>query len=149
MDGNRYDREIGYAYKDLNGDGVDELFLLNEQNGILAVFTLRENTPVLLWHAGGYTAYTAIDDQGRLIVGEYANYNFTALAYTAYELTSEGRLNTVDYAYGDQSVRKVMQNGRVVITDVDTFRATYARTFKIVETDWNEGGRVIGFTKLG
>lgn len=148
VDGNRYDREIGYAYKDLNGDGVDELFLLNEQNGILAVFALRENTPVLLWHAGGYTAYTALDSQGRLIVGEYANYNFTAMTYSAFELTADGELNTVAYIFGDQYVRKVMQNGRVTITDVDAYRAEYARVFKIVETDWNEGGKVLGFTPI-
>ncbi len=38
----------GYAVKDLNRDGVDELVLLNEDYSIIALFSLCEGKPVLL-----------------------------------------------------------------------------------------------------
>lgn len=39
---------FGYAVKDLNGDGVDELILLESKFYVLAIFTQVDGTPVLL-----------------------------------------------------------------------------------------------------
>ena len=39
---------MGYATKDINGDGDDELVLLNKSNKIYAIFTLKDNVPELL-----------------------------------------------------------------------------------------------------
>ena len=38
----------GYAKKDLNGDGADELILLNEDYTIIAIFSYAEGKPVLI-----------------------------------------------------------------------------------------------------
>ena len=40
--------KFGYALKDLNNDGIDELVLLESKFYVLAVFTMVDNTPVLL-----------------------------------------------------------------------------------------------------
>lgn len=58
-------RAVGYAFKDLNADGVQELILFNESGAIGAVFSLSEGSPVLL---GNYTSRRMchIDAEGLL-----------------------------------------------------------------------------------
>ena len=58
-----YKFSCGYAIKDLNGDGVDELVLLNNEYYIIAVFSYADAKPVLL---GNYrTRHSAwIDEKG-------------------------------------------------------------------------------------
>ncbi len=41
-------RILGYAVKDLNGDGIDELVLLNDSYKVGAVFSMVKEKPVLL-----------------------------------------------------------------------------------------------------
>ena len=43
-----YKLSCGYAMKDLNGDGVDELVLLNNEYYIMAIFSYADGKPVLL-----------------------------------------------------------------------------------------------------
>ena len=43
-----YKLSCGYAMKDLNGDGVDELVLLNDEYYVIAVFSYADGKPVLL-----------------------------------------------------------------------------------------------------
>ena len=43
-----YNLSCGYATKDLNGDGVDELVLLNNEYYIIAIFSYANGKPILL-----------------------------------------------------------------------------------------------------
>lgn len=43
-----YKLSCGYAMKDINGDGVDELVLLNNEYYIMAIFSYADGKPVLL-----------------------------------------------------------------------------------------------------
>ena len=43
-----YKLSLGYAIKDLNGDGVDELVLLNNDYMVIAIFSMADEKPVLL-----------------------------------------------------------------------------------------------------
>ena len=43
-----YKLDCGYAQKDLNGDGVDELVLMNNDYYIMAIFSYADGKPVLL-----------------------------------------------------------------------------------------------------
>ena len=45
---------LGYAIKDINGDGVDELVLLKEDYTVLAIFTYADGKPIMV---GGYYYY--------------------------------------------------------------------------------------------
>ncbi len=60
-----YKLSCGYAVKDLNGDGVDELVLLNDDYTVVAVFSCVDGTPVML---GNYIprGYCWIDGDGLL-----------------------------------------------------------------------------------
>lgn len=56
------DNSYGYAKKDLNGDGVEELILLNDNYEILALFTEKDGKAQLV--DGAYAAW--IDQNGRI-----------------------------------------------------------------------------------
>ena len=61
----RYKYQCGYAIKDLNGDGVDELVLLNSDYTIVAIFSMVGGKPVMF---GNYNEsnYAWIDGDGRI-----------------------------------------------------------------------------------
>ncbi len=42
------DHVMGYATKDINKDGIDELVLLDDSNKLFALFTIKDGSPVLL-----------------------------------------------------------------------------------------------------
>lgn len=60
---------MGYATKDINGDGQEELVLLNRGNKVYALFTLHNNSPILLLKADQITA--AIDSDGEVCTNQY------------------------------------------------------------------------------
>ena len=41
-------KNFGYSYKDINDDGYDELFLIENTNRLYAMFTVKEKAPVLV-----------------------------------------------------------------------------------------------------
>jgi len=59
---------MGYATRDINGDGVDELVLLSKGCDLYALFTLVDKKPVLLQAMDGKNA--AIDENGVLYYTE-------------------------------------------------------------------------------
>ena len=128
VSGVEHPKAIGYAYKDLNGDGSDELFILNEDSDLITLFTLREGKSHMVWCASDCLS-AALDEKGRLKVSRYPGTSDQTMEYIIYELTPEGDLSTVEYLYGGPNIRKVMINGKQQIVDMDTFRAEYERIF--------------------
>lgn len=79
------DEEMGYDLIDLNGDGVDELVLLEEDYAIRAIFTQKNGVPVLLKKIDSTTYW--LDAEGRIRANRSKNY---LLEYSLYEVTSDG-----------------------------------------------------------
>ena len=52
---------MGYATNDINDDGVDELVLLNKSNRLSALFTLKNDSPILLLNMDKLKASIASD----------------------------------------------------------------------------------------
>jgi len=48
MGRDRYRDEIGYAFKDLNNDGIPEMMILSSGYVVLGIYTLENGIPVLL-----------------------------------------------------------------------------------------------------
>ena len=80
----------GYDEIDLNGDGLDELVILNEDYVIKAIFTQKNGTPVLLGAFGYETCW--LDGQGLIHIDRNDGYE---LEYSVYELTKKGDYNPV------------------------------------------------------
>ncbi len=105
---------IGYDEIDLNGDGQDELVLLNESYDIKAIFTRKDGIPTLLFAAFEYE-FGWLDEEGLIHVDrndyyelEYSLYEFKengeyALRYSilanenGYYLTKDGKIEQMDY----------------------------------------------------
>lgn len=84
------DPASGYDEIDLNGDGQDELVLLDEDYWIRAIFTQKNGVPVMLGVLTGEGVW--LDDQGRIHVDrEYSN----DLKYSIYEFTEQGDFNLI------------------------------------------------------
>lgn len=82
--------DVGYDELDLNGDGRDELVLMRENYGILAIFTQKRGVPVLV--ASFPTDICWLDEQGLIHVDSPSYYE---LEYSLYEFTKEGDYNLV------------------------------------------------------
>jgi len=57
----------GYARKDLNGDGNEELVLLNADYTVIAIFSMKDGRPILLDHFGMWKR-CKIDGNGYIVV---------------------------------------------------------------------------------
>lgn len=57
----------GYAIKDLNGDGIEELVLLNVNYYVVAIFSMKDGRPILLDHFGNRKE-CKIDGNGYVVV---------------------------------------------------------------------------------
>lgn len=80
----------GYDEIDLNGDGVDELVLMNEDYIIKAIFTIKNGKPVMLdalTHEEGW-----LDSEGFIHVDREDE---DVLEYSLYELTADGDYNLI------------------------------------------------------
>lgn len=67
---NNYDTpaDLGYAVKDINGDGVWELLLMTRQARIYALYTLTDGVPVFLFRS---SVTATIYENGRISYSEY------------------------------------------------------------------------------
>lgn len=65
----------GYAKKDLNGDGVEELILLTGTYDVIAIFTVKNGKAVMLDHFDG-NRYAWIDEQGLVHVHHMMSADF-------------------------------------------------------------------------
>jgi len=84
------DVDSGYAQKDINGDGVDELILMNANYEISAVFTMKENVPVMVYNSCGRSTF--IDENGRICVTNYFTPMWLDVAVYSIE---DAKLNTL------------------------------------------------------
>ena len=99
---------VGYDEIDLNGDGRDELVLLNEDYRIKAIFTQKDGVPVLLDAFGFATCW--LDDEGLIHVD---NEQYYELEYNLYELTGSGEYKLIYSLYmAEDGNRYLIQNGK-------------------------------------
>ena len=75
----------GFDQIDLNGDGEDELVILNEDYTIKAIFTMKKGKPVLLDSFAYETCW--LDEKGRIHADRLDS---KEIEYSLYEFTKEG-----------------------------------------------------------
>ncbi len=82
-----YKLSCGYATKDLNKDGKDELILMNDNYNVIALFSLENGQPVLL---GSYIprGCCTIDADGTLHI--YSNDGAADFSHMIYKLSKSG-----------------------------------------------------------
>lgn len=100
---------MGYDEIDLNGDGQDELVLLNANYDINAIFTMKNEKPALLYSA--FASETCwLDEEGLIHVDREEYYE---LEYSLYQFTKDGDFSPVYSLLQDGSgTRSLIQNGK-------------------------------------
>ena len=99
---------IGYDEIDLNGDGQDELVLMNEDYRIKAIFTQKDGVPVLLDAFAYETCW--LDDKGFIHVDNEEVYE---LEYSLYDFTRNGEYNLIySILIADNGKRYLTKDGK-------------------------------------
>ena len=80
---------FGYALRDYNGDGVDELVLMLDNHHVFAVFTQRDGAPALLLLGNDRDIW--MDENGLFYTQDTFRYG-AMITYTVYELAEDATL---------------------------------------------------------
>ncbi len=123
---------IGYDIHDLNGDGTDELILLNETYSVLAILTVRDGAPALI-----STVAETIDANGRFSAVQYAPDHRNGQQYCLWEI-ADGRRRPVicvqseyddfNHKYSDMRYYTIDRGRKIPITEEEfTELATQTR----------------------
>lgn len=88
-------KAMGYSIKDINSDGVCELFLMDKGQRIYGLFTLKENKPTLLL-SGENTTITVSAD-GTIYSSKYVK---DVCSYTRVDQIVDGHLDGFEFGYG-------------------------------------------------
>ncbi len=104
------DHPMGYDEIDLNGDGLDELVLMNEDYRIKAIFTQKDGVPALL-DTFVFSYHTCwLDDEGLIHVDRES---YDELEYSLYEFTKSGEYNFLYSILVDNYGRYLTKNGKI------------------------------------
>ena len=117
---------VGYDEIDLNGDGQDELVLMDEDYRIRAIFTLKNGDPVLLDTFALETCW--LDEDGYIHVDREDHYE---LEYSLYELTKTGEYKLIYsvLATGNNDPRYLTKDG-------ETKQITFEESLEIYYDDY-------------
>ena len=116
---------VGYDEIDLNGDGQDELVIMNEDYSIKAIFTKRNGTPVMLDSFGFETCW--LDDQGLIHVD---NREYYEIEYSLYEFTKDGDYNHLYSVFlAKYGNRYLIKNGKYELITPEKSMEIYADYF--------------------
>ncbi len=102
--------DLGYDEIDLNGDGLDELVLMDEDYRIKAIFTQKDGIPVLV-DAFVYSYHTCWLDSDGLIHVDRESYE--ELEYSLYEFTKDGEYNLHYSLFVDNYGRYLTKDGKI------------------------------------
>ena len=86
----RFNRNPGYDLIDLNGDGADELLILDEDYNIEVIFTQKDGVPVM-WNTF-FESTCWLDEKGLIHVDRE---EYQELEYSLYEFTEGGEFKLV------------------------------------------------------
>lgn len=101
---------MGYDEIDLNGDGQDELVLMNEHYRIKAIFTQKDGVPVLV-DSFVYSYQTCwLDNDGLIHVDSESYYELT---YGLYEFTKGGEYKHHYSVIADNYGRYLAKDGKI------------------------------------
>jgi hypothetical protein len=124
---------MGYDEIDLNGDGQDELVLLDEQYYIQAIFTQKDGVPSLLcaFPLGYENAW--LDEQGLIHVDHEDYY---VLRYGLYEFTREGEYRHHYTVIAQQYGRHLRKDGKTEIIPFDQSLEIYHEEYQCYPDDF-------------
>ena len=124
----------GYDRIDLNGDGEDELVILNEDYTVKAIFTMKKGKPVLLDSFANETCW--LDGEGRIRVDRWDSYE---LENSVYEFTKTGDYRLVysilATSYGYENHCYLIRDGKTEAITNEKFQEIYEGEYRSCYTE--------------
>ena len=121
----------GYDEIDLNGDGVDELVILNEDYTLKAIFTMKKGVPVLLDAYANEACW--IDEEGMIHVDRW---DYNEIEYSLYEFTGEGDYNLVYSIFTAQNGKRYLKkDGKTESITYERFKEIYYDEYRPFYTE--------------
>ena len=121
----------GYDEIDLNGDGKDELVILNEDYTVKAIFTMKKGTPVMLDAFANEVCW--LDEEGMIHVDRTDYYE---LEYSLYEFTKEGDYNLVySILVAENGNRYLTKDGKTEIISFEDSLTLYYDEYRPFYTE--------------
>ena len=108
-----YPSNLGYGYKDMDGNGTPEMFLISQYLRIYAIFTLSDGEPILLESCNNLYSYIMFAGENRFLMGRYKDLEDSMEERTLYTCHLDGDEMVYDLVYGD--VYKRSQNQREIL----------------------------------
>lgn len=116
---------FGYAKKDIDGNGTEELILMTDTSSIVAIFTTIDKKPVLVY--GARDEYCWIGSDGLLRIEKW-NYSYTEVYFSTCSITKDGELSTE---------MKIMHD-RIIFSEMAFKKLENGSFIDIAEDEYNE-----------
>jgi len=135
---------MGYATKDINKDGTEELVLLSKGNKLYALFTKVNDSPVLLLKSDQMSA--AISPDGTIFGNDYIQ---DQGSFTLIQKISDGKLGGLEYGTvvngEDATFYKIENSVKTEITRDELLKLDNSMQSILPGTRWNETTKKAGF----
>ncbi len=120
------DNVYGYVLRDIGGDSAEELILLTDTYDIIAIFTMNEDAPALIFdsHYGGVN----VGIGGEILVNIY--FDDRHMEYRSYKMSSEGKMELTDIAgwvYTGTDCYYALRDGRIDSAAKEEYKASAER----------------------
>ena len=135
--------DLGYGFKDMDGNGTPELILLTRYTSIRAVFTLVNRKPVLLEANYGEGAVFLFATKNRFFM-ERSTVDGSIRDATLYTCHVEGDRMVYDAVYGevyDQEKKETLElyqmvDGNRTVIDKEAFNELYRERRQTLDTEY-------------
>ena len=135
--------DLGYGFKDMDGNGTPELILLTRYTSIRAVFTLVNRKPVLLEANYGEGAVFLFATKNRFFM-ERSTVDGSIRDATLYTCHVEGDRMVYDAVYGevyDQEKKETLElyqmvDGNRTVIDKEAFNELYRERRQTIDTEY-------------
>lgn len=123
------DNAYGYILKDIGGDGKDELILLSDTYAIIAIFTMQNGSPALIFDS--HYGAVSIGSGGEILVNIY--YGAYHMEYRSYKINAKNELEPIDVAGHDHypaqkaDVFYILKDGRIGFVTEEEYLASAKR----------------------
>ena len=142
--------ELGYAFKDMDGNGTLELLLMSRYTSIYAIFTISGNKPILLEVAYGRYMAIMFAPRNRFLM-QHRTSDGSIEEATFYTCRVDGNKMAYDSVYGsvyDRENRETLEHfqitdGARTPIDEETFDSLYWEYGRACEVDYGEISKLL------
>ena len=123
---------LGYSFKDINGDGIDELFLMENKSRLYAMFTIKNKAPIVVTTFQNGMGY--LKDDGTVFFNTKNGYKFLGNHITR---LVDGELVGIVYGWEDPDDDIANENDIYYYISEDGTRTTVSKDeYNVIKNEY-------------